>query len=82
MKRNIRKVISVVLGLMGTLLAIYVGGYWLFLRPVRFLYVGFLAGTLTKKSLLICIIKIFLASTAGGGIWCIFDIIAGHFRDE
>ena len=82
MKRNIRKVISVVLGLMGTLLAIYVGGYWLFIRPVRFLYVGFLAGTLTKKSLLICIIKIFLASTAGGGIWCIFDIIAGHFRDD
>lgn len=82
MKKNIRKVVSVLLGLMGTLLAIYVGGYWLFIRPARFLYAGFLAGTLTKKALLICIIKIFLASTAGGGIWCIFDIIAGHFRDE
>ena len=61
MKKNIRKVTAVLLGLLGTILAIYVGGYWLFIRPVRFLYVGFMAG---------------------GGIWCIFDIIAGHFRDE
>lgn len=82
MKKNVRKIIAVLLGLLGTILAIYIGGYWLFIRPVRYLYVGFLAGTLTKKSLLICIIKIFLASTAGGGIWCAFDIFAGHFRDE
>lgn len=82
MKKNVRKIIAVLLGLLGTILAIYIGGYWLFIRPVRYLYVGFLAGTLTKKSLIICIIKILLSSTAGGGIWCAFDIFAGHFRDE
>ena len=82
MKKNVRKIIAVLLGLLGTILAIYIGGYWLFIRPVRYLYVGFLAGTLTKKSLIICIIKIFWSSTAGGGIWCAFDIFAGHFRDE
>lgn len=42
MKKNIRKVTAVLLGLLGTILAIYVGGYWLFIRPVRFLYVGFM----------------------------------------
>ena len=34
MKKNIRKVTAVLLGLLGTILAIYVGGYWLFIRPV------------------------------------------------
>ena len=82
MKKSIRRVLAVFFGILGTVLALYVGGYWLFIRPVRFLYVGFMAGTLTKTSLLICIIKIFFASTAAGGIWCICDIIAGHFRDE
>ena len=33
MKKNIRKVTAVLLGLLGTILAIYVGGYWLFIRP-------------------------------------------------
>lgn len=82
MKRTIRKILAIGFSVLGTVLALYIGGYWLFIRPVRYLYVGFLAGTLTKKSLLICIIKIFVASTVGGGVWCACDIIAGHFRDE
>lgn len=82
MKKNMRRIAAVVLGLLGTLLAIYIGGYWLFVRPLHFLYVGFVAGTLTKRTLFVCVLKIFLASTVAGGIWCIFDIIAGHFRDE
>ncbi len=82
MKRTIRKILAIGISVLGTVLALYVGGYWLFIRPVRYLYLGFLAGTLTKKSLLIAIIKIFIASTAGGGVWCVCDIIAGHFRDE
>ncbi|MDD6193580.1 MAG: hypothetical protein PUB19_01625 [Lachnospiraceae bacterium] len=82
MKKTIRRILALAFSLLGTVLALYLGGYWLFIRPVRFLYTGFLAGTLTRRSLLICIIKIFFASTAGGGIWVICDIIAGHFRDE
>ena len=39
MKKNVRKIIAVLLGLLGTILAIYIGGYWLFIRPVRYLYV-------------------------------------------
>lgn len=82
MKKTIRRALAIAFSVLGTVLALYLGGYWLFIRPVRFLYTGFLAGTLTSKSLLICIIKIFFASTAGGAIWVVCDIIAGHFRDE
>ncbi len=82
MKKTIRKVLAMGFSLLGTFLALYVGGYWLFVRPVRFLYMHLMAGSLTSKSLIVCIIKIFLASTAGGGLWCVCDIIAGKFRDE
>jgi hypothetical protein len=41
-----------------------------------------MAGTLTSHELIICIVKIFLASTVAGGIWSIFDIMAGCFRDD
>lgn len=82
MRKYLRKILAVGFSILGTLLAIYVGGYWLFLRPVRSLFVAFTSGALTKNVLVICVVKIFLASTAGGGIWCICDIIAGKFRDE
>ena len=82
MKRGLKKVLAVGLSLFGTALAAYVGGSWLLSRPVRYLIVGFSAGTLTKGNLVICIVKIFFASTASGGIWCVFDIIAGKFREE
>lgn len=82
MKKNIRKVTAVLLGLLGTILAIYVGGYWLFIRPVRFLYVGFMAGTLTKKSLLIALSRYFLHLRQAEVSGVSLDIIAGHFRDE
>ena len=82
MKKGMKKFLAVAISLLGTLLAIYVGGYWLLFRPVCFLINGFTAGILTRQDLIICIVKIFLASTAAGAIWCVFDIIAGKFRDE
>lgn len=82
MKKTLRRVLAISFSVLGTGLALYFGGYWLFIRPVRYLYTSLMAGTLTSKHLLICIVKIFLASTAGGGIWVICDIIAGKFRDK
>lgn len=82
MKKNAKKVLAWLFSILGTVLAIYVGGYWLFLNPVYLLVTGFTAGRMTKTLLIVSIIKIFIASTIGGGIWCVFDIIAGLFRDE
>ena len=81
MKKNAKKALAVFFSILGSVLGLYIGGYWLFARPVYWLVTGFSAGTLTSRTLLICIIKIFIASTVGGGIWCICDIIAGIFRD-
>lgn len=82
MKKSIRRIIAIAFSILGTVLGLYVGGYLLFLQPLRGLFVALTVGEITKKFLLISIVKIFLASTAGGSIWCICDIIAGFFRDE
>ncbi len=81
MRHGIRKLLDIVFSILGAVLAIYVGGYWLFLRPVYFLVTAYKTATITPHLLIVCIIKILVASTAGGGIWCICDIIAGKFRD-
>ena len=59
MKKGIRKILAVTFGILGTALAIYVGGYLLLFRPMRHLLVGFAAGALTRSDLIISVIKIF-----------------------
>ncbi|MCF0130903.1 MAG: hypothetical protein HUJ71_04210 [Pseudobutyrivibrio sp.] len=81
MKKTAKKTLAILFSCLGYALAIFVGGYVLFLRPVFLLFTGFTAGTLTKTLLVRCVIEVFIASTVGGAIWCIFDIIAGLFRD-
>ena len=81
MKKNAKRGLAILFSALGIVLGLYVGGYRLFVRPVYWLVTGFTNGTLTAGILLINIIKIFIASTVGGAIWCICDIIAGHFRD-
>ena len=82
MKKGIRKILAVTFGILGTALAIYVGGYLLLFRPMRHLLVGFAAGALTRSDLIISVIKIFFFFFSAGAIWCVFDIIAGKFRDS
>lgn len=81
MKKNAKRVLAWLFSILAWVLGIYVGGYWLFIRPVFDLIGGFYAGTMTKTLIVVSIIKIFIASTVGGGIWCICDIIAGQFRE-
>ncbi|MCR4695362.1 MAG: hypothetical protein K5773_08600 [Pseudobutyrivibrio sp.] len=81
MKKNAKRVLAVFFSILGSVLGLYIGGYWLFVRPVYWLVIAVRTGSLTVRLLIINIIKIFIASTVGGSIWCICDIIAGHFRD-
>ena len=81
MKKNAKRALAVLFSILGTVLGLYIGGYLLFVRSVYWLYVAFTGGTLTASILIINVIKIFVASTVGGAIWCLCDIIAGHFRD-
>ncbi len=82
MKKNAKRAVAVLFSILGTVLGLYIGGYCLFVRPVYWLVTGVMDGTLTAGILIINVIKIFIASTVGGAIWCLCDIIAGFFRDE
>ncbi len=80
MKKNAKRALAVLFSILGTVLGLYIGGYVLFVRPVYWLVTGFTSGNLTAVMLLINVIKIFVASTVGGAIWCICDIIASHIK--
>ena len=78
----IKKLLVFLIGLFGTLLALFVGGYVMFISPVMHLFREWRSDTLTTIGIFRCMISVLLASTAGGGIWCFFDIIAGLFRER
>ncbi|MCR4674662.1 MAG: hypothetical protein K5675_06610 [Lachnospiraceae bacterium] len=82
MKKTFRKAMDLLLSLGGTLLALYVGGYWLLIRPLQNLYAGYMEHAITWNLLLNSFIRIFVSATVFGSIWCIFDILAGFFRDD
>lgn len=56
--------------LIGTLLAIYVGGWLMIVAPLKELLNAFLLGKLTKELIVISTIKCALSLTAGSAIWC------------
>jgi len=80
MTKIVQRAIAAILSTVGSLLALYIGGYWMFVRPIYWLYYYFTNGGLTIHLLFINLLKIFLSSTVIGGIWIIFDIAAGFFR--
>ncbi len=77
-----KKLIVILLSLAGTVLAVYIGGYMMLISPAIELYRSFLAHTLTIKQIFIDIVSFSLAATVGGTIWCVFDILAGLFREK
>ena len=80
--KNIRKMLAVMISLLGTFMTVYVTLYLLVFCPARDLYVNFTSDTLTAHVLFVDLIKIFVASTVGGAVWVVFDIVAGFFRDD
>ena len=82
MGKKLRRVMELILSIGGTLLSLYVGGYLLFIRPIMTLYALFTSGGLTTFLLFRYVIEIFLSMTVAGAMWCLFDILAGKFRDR
>lgn len=56
MKKSAKKALAVLFSVLGTVLGLYIGGYWLFVRPVYWLVTGFTGGTLTAGNLIINVI--------------------------
>ena len=77
-----KRLMVIVFGLLGTVLSIYIGGYVMLIEPAISLYKSFMAHTLGIKELFVDIVSFSLAATVGGTVWCIFDIIAGLFRER
>lgn len=56
--------------LIGTILAIYVGGWLMILVPIKETFTAFLLGELTKKLIILSTLKCALSLTTGSAIWC------------
>ena len=85
-KRNYMRYARVMAGgmcsLMGTLLAIYVGGWLMILVPLKETVAALFLGTITPKMVFTTAIKWLLSLTTAGAIWCAGYIlnrkIVGH----
>lgn len=82
MRKGIRKILAAFFSLLAIVMLVYVGGYRLVILPLKDIYHCYIENAWTLKRLFIDIIKIFFSATVGGGLWCLFDIIAGFFRDD
>lgn len=80
MTKKVRFALAWATKIFGTCLALFIGVYVLLIIPIMELVNSLAAGTLTKTLLLVCILKVFFASTVGGFIWCLFDIISSHIK--
>ena len=73
-KRTYRRYMRLMAGgmcsLIGTMLALYVGGWMMVFEPVKGTLAAYFAGTLTYKGIGITVLKCLLSTTAGGAIWC------------
>lgn len=65
--------------LIGTILAIYVGGWLMILTPIKELYTAFYFGRLTTGLIAINTIKCALSLTTGSAIWCGGYILKNKF---
>lgn len=73
-RRTYRKYMRLMAGgafsLLGTLLAIYVGGWIMLFKPIQGTVSAFLAGGVTLPGILAAAAKIICATPAAGAIWC------------
>ena len=56
--------------LAGTLLAIYVGGWLMLLYPIKETIAAVILGTVSKKMVIVSLLKCLLSMTTAGAIWC------------
>ena len=82
LNHKVRRLLVFLFSFGGTVLAIYVAGWLMFLEPLWSIYKQFQNHTVTFRDLVNVVISVAMAATAGGGIWGAFDIIANCFREK
>lgn len=63
-------IVFTICNLVGTLIALYVGGWIMFAKSILGTYMAYTGGTLTLAYFLKALIKCACAATAAGAIWC------------
>lgn len=82
MNRNIRMVLAAAIYFMGFAVSVYVGGWIMFLKPVRHTITAYTLGTLTWTQLVVAAVKCISSMTVAGLIWCLGYIASNHIYDS
>lgn len=82
MRKKINQWLALLCNVLGTLAAVYVGGWMMFLRPIHTLYTAFLGHEMTIQLVLTCGVKILLSTTFAGLVWCIGYIGSNFFKGD
>lgn len=76
-----KNIIAIIIIWLGCVLALYVGGWLMFIKPIIDVILAFQAGIVTGSMIALAIIKILFASIVGGIIAYIGFIIAAFIAD-
>ena len=76
-----RKLIRRCCYLLGTFLALYIGGWLMLVHPIRDIYDGWCEGVLGVRRLFGDAMKCLFAGTVGGTFWSVGYIIGNIFRE-
>lgn len=76
-----KNIIAIIIIWLGCILALYVGGWLMFIKPIINVVLALQAGIVTGSMIALAIIKILLASIVGGIIAYIGFIIAAFIAD-
>ncbi len=82
MSRNIRMILSMAIYLTGFIAAIYIGGWLMLVKPVKYTITAYTLGTLTVPQLVLAAIKCICSLTVAGLVWCIGYIASNHIYDS
>ena len=67
--------------LLGTFLALYIGGWLMMVHPLQDIYEGWCEGVLSVRRVVVDAIKCLFAGTVGGTLWSVGYIVGNCFRE-
>lgn len=68
--KTLRLLAGTLCSVIGTLLAIYVGGWLMLFKPVQGVVAAYFAGKLAVGTIVLAAFKCLLSATVAGAIWC------------
>ena len=69
------KAVFYICNLLGSLIALYVGGWMMLIHMLWITYMDFCIGRLTILKLVLTAVCVLFSTTVAGGIWCLFYML-------